>query len=64
MIPENKTRVQITVTKDELVEMQNAADMWGMTLSQYLSALCLNDREYGITAMLVRFASYKEDPNG
>lgn len=57
MIPEGKTRVQITVTKEDLTAMQETAELWSMTLSQYLAALASADRKRGTTAMMLDFVS-------
>ena len=57
MIPEGKTRVQITVTKEDLAAMQETAELWSMTLSQYLAALASADRERGVTSMMLDFVS-------
>ena len=55
MIPENKTRMQFTVTKEEAALIYDTADTWGMTISQYIVALCRADRERGVSAMMVDF---------
>ena len=55
MIPENKTRMQFTVTKEEAALIYDTADTWGMTISQYIVALCRADRERGISAMMIDF---------
>ena len=55
MIPENKTRMQFTVTKEEAALIYDTADTWGMTISQYIMALCRADRERGVSAMMTDF---------
>lgn len=55
MIPENKTRMQFTVTKAEAELIYDTADSWGMSISQYITALCRADRERGTTAMMIDF---------
>jgi len=50
MIAKNKTRVSISVDKAKLEEYKTAADEWGLTLSEYFSALAEHDVTIGITA--------------
>ena len=57
MIPEGKTRVQITITKEDLTAAQEISELWGMTVSQYFAALARADRERGVTAMMLDFVS-------
>lgn len=64
MIPENKTRMQFTVTKEEAALIYDTADTWGMTISQYIVALCRTDRERGTSAMMIDFVEKGMNNNG
>lgn len=65
MISKDKVRVQVTVSKDLLPLIQDAADTWGMTVSQYITALCRVDLETGLSAQMKTFVAsmYEEEFN-
>lgn len=65
MISKDKVRVQVTVSKDLLPLIQDAADTWGMTVSQYITALCRADLETGLSAQMKTFVAsmYEEEFN-
>lgn len=65
MISKDKVRVQVTVSKDLLPLIQDAADTWGMTVSQYITALCRADLETGLSAQMKSFVAsmYEEEFN-
>lgn len=50
MIAKDKTRVNITINKEALETYKDAAAEWGLTLSEYFSALADADLTIGITA--------------
>lgn len=50
MIAKNKTRISISVDKTKLEEYKTASDDWGLTLSEYFTALAEHDVTIGITA--------------
>lgn len=50
MIAKDKTRVNITINKEALETYKDAASEWGLTLSEYFSALADADLTIGITA--------------
>jgi hypothetical protein len=60
MISKNNVRIQVTLSRDLLPRIQDAADLWGMTISQYLTSLCMADLERGTTAQLIDFVSYSK----
>ena len=64
-IPKNKKRLTITVEKEDVEKIRDAAASWGMTISDYLSGLARMDRETGLTAQAYQFAgSGAEVENG
>ena len=50
MIAKDKTRVNVTLNKEALETYKDAAAAWGLTLSEYFSALADADLTIGITA--------------
>lgn len=50
MIAKDKTRVNVTLNKEALETYKDAAAEWGLTLSEYFSALADADLKIGITA--------------
>lgn len=50
MIAKNKKRICITVEKESLEKYQEAAAEWGLTLSEYFTALVEHDITIGLTA--------------
>lgn len=57
MIAKNKKRLNITIDKAFAEQCQTAAAEWGLTLSEYFTALARRDQTLGLTAQARCMAS-------
>ena len=55
-IARNKKRLTITIEKEDVEKIRDAAASWGMSISEYLTSLARVDRETGLTAQVYQFA--------
>lgn len=55
-IAKTKKRLTITIDREDVDKIRDAAASWGMSVSDYLASLARVDRETGLTAQAYNFA--------
>lgn len=55
-IAKTKKRLTITIDREDVDKIRDAAASWGMSVSDYLGSLARMDRETGLTAQAYNFA--------
>ena len=55
-IAKTKKRLTITINREDVDKIRDAAASWGMSVSDYLASLARVDRETGLTAQAYNFA--------